>query len=221
VARELDINRIIVPSSASVLSAWGMLTSDLRYEMSRTHYGAGARITAGEVRELFAQLEHQAAGRLRSWFSGPMTTERSAEMRYGEQIFEIDVTLDDLDWNAASLVDQIEERFHRRHEELYTYASPGQEVVFVNARVAAVGAVSQRGKDLRPSPSDAACSPRGSRKTFFGGWREVPVYSLDALRPGHSFEGPAVVEAETTTVIVDAGDRVTVNPFGWLDIALG
>jgi N-methylhydantoinase A len=221
VARELDIKRIIVPSAASVLSAWGMLTSDLRYEMSRTHYGAGARITTGEVRELFAQLEHQAADRLRSWFSGPMTTERSAEMRYGEQIFEIDVSLDDLDWDAASLVDQIEERFHRRHEELYTYASPGQEVMFVNARVAAVGAVSQRGKDLRPSPSDAVCSPCGTRKTFFGGWREVPVYSLDALRPGHSFEGPAVVEAETTTVIVDAGDRVTVNPFGWLDIALG
>ena len=221
VARELDIKRIIVPSAASVLSAWGMLTSDLRYEMSRTHYGAGARITAGEVRELFAQLEHQAAGRLRSWFSGPMSIERSAEMRYGEQIFEIDVALDDLDWNAASLVDGIEDRFHRRHEELYTYASRGQEVVFVNARVAAVGAVSQRGKDIRPASSDAACSPRGTRQAFFGGWREIPVYSLDALRPGHTFEGPAVVEAETTTVIVDAGDRVTVNAFGWLDITLG
>ena len=41
VARELEIKRIIVPTVASVLSAWGMLTSDLRYEMSRTHYGAG------------------------------------------------------------------------------------------------------------------------------------------------------------------------------------
>ena len=41
VARELEIKRIIVPTVASVLSAWGMLTSDLRYEVSRTHYGAG------------------------------------------------------------------------------------------------------------------------------------------------------------------------------------
>jgi N-methylhydantoinase A len=220
VARELDIKRIVVPSAASVLSAWGMLTSDLRYEMSRTHYGAGARITADEVRELFAQLEHQAAGRLRSWFSGPMRIERSAEMRYGEQIFEIDVALDDLDWNAASLVDGIEDRFHRRHEELYTYASRGQEVVFVNARVAAIGAVSQRGQESRPASADAPCSPRGTRQAFFGGWREIPVYSLDALRPGHAFEGPAVVEAETTTVIVETGDRVTVNRLGWLDIAL-
>src|SRR6476619_4385341 len=126
VARELELKRIIVPTVASVLSAWGMLTSDLRYEVSRTHYGAG-RISAEEVRTLFAGLEQQAAGRLRSWFNGPVSIERSAEMRYGEQIFEIDVSLDGLDWDSASLVDAIEERFHRRHEELYTYSSPGQE----------------------------------------------------------------------------------------------
>jgi N-methylhydantoinase A len=221
VARELEITRIIVPTAASVLSAWGMLTSDLRYEVSRTHYGAGPRISADEVRALFRQLEQQAAGRLRSWFNGPMTVERSAEMRYGEQIFEIDVPLDDLDWNAATLVDQIEDRFHRRHEELYTYASRDQEVVFVNARVAAVGEVSRRGQDLRPAPAAAVCAPRTTRQAFFGAWREVPVYALDALQPGHAFEGPAIVEAETTTVIVDAGDRVTVNGLGWLDIALG
>jgi N-methylhydantoinase A len=220
VARELDIKCIIVPTAASVLSAWGMLTSDLRYEVSRTHYGAGPRISAEEVRALFCQLEQQAAGRLRAWFDGPMSIERSAEMRYGEQIFEIDVALDDLDWDTASLVDQIEDRFHRRHEELYTYASRDQEVVFVNARVAAVGAVSRRGQDERPAPSAAACAPRTTRRAFFGAWREVPVYALDALQPGHGFEGPAIVEAETTTVIVAAGDRVTVNALGWLDIAL-
>jgi N-methylhydantoinase A len=221
VARELDIKRIIVPTAASVLSAWGMLTSDLRYEVSRTHYGAGARISAGEVRTLFAQLEHQAAGRLRSWFDGAMTIERSAEMRYGEQIFEIDVGLDRLDWDAASLVDQIEDRFHRRHEELYTYASRDQEVVFVNARVAAVGEVSRRGEKEKSAPSAAACMPRATRQAFFGGRRQVAVFSLDDLQPGHAIIGPGIIEAETTTVVVGASDRVTVNALGWLDIALG
>ncbi len=221
VARELEIKRIIVPTAASVLSAWGMLTSDLRYEVSRTHYGAGARISADEVRALFCQLDQQAAGRLRAWFNGPMTIERSAEMRYGEQIFEIDVDLDGLDWNAASLVDGIEDRFHRRHEDLYTYASRDQEVVFVNARVAAVGEVSRRGEDLRPAASATACTPRTTRQVFLGAWREVPVYALDALQPGHAFAGPAIVEAETTTVMAGEGDKVMVNGFGWLDIVLG
>ena len=220
VARELDIKRIIVPTAASVLSAWGMLTSDLRYEVSRTHYGAAARISADESRNLFAELEQQATGRLRAWFGGPMTTECSAEMRYGEQIFEIDVALDGLDWNAAALVEGIEDRFHRRHEELYTYASRDQEVVFVNARVAAIGEVSQRGQDARPTPSAGVCAPRGTRQAWFGAWREVPVYALDDLRPGHTLAGPAIIEAETTTVVVDTGDRVSVNALGWLDIEL-
>jgi N-methylhydantoinase A len=220
VARELEISRIIVPTVASVLSAWGMLTSDLRYEVSRTHYGAQSRIAEDEVRGMFAELERQAAGRLRSWFNGPITTERSAEMRYGEQVFEIDVPLNDVNWAAPDLVDQIEQRFHRRHEELYTYASPGQEVVFVNARVAAVGQVSTRATDAKATQPEKLCAAQSTRRAFFGTLRDIPVYAFDALLPGHSLTGPAIIEAETTTVLIDAGDRVTVNALGWLDITL-
>src|SRR3954451_11169017 len=141
-------------------------------------------------------------------------------MRYGEQIVEIDVSLDGLDWNAADLVDRIEDRFHVRHEELYTYASRGQGVVFVNARAPAVGDGARLDSGTKLASSSAACSPRSKRQAFFGGWREVPVYSLDALQPGHTLAGPAIIEAETTTVLVDSGDRVTVNALGWLDISL-
>jgi len=221
VARELEIRRIIVPTAASVLSAWGMLTSDLRYEVSHTHLGSSGRLTAEDVRALFGRLEQAAAGRLRSWFDGPIALERSAEMRYGEQIFEIDVPLDGLAIDDADVVEQIEARFHRRHEELYTYASPDQEVVFVNARVAAVGAVTQDGEGARPAAATADCRPKGARRAYFGGeWREVPVYALEALAPGHAIAGPAIVEAETTTVVLNTGDRAAVNPLGWLDIQL-
>ena len=220
VARELEIRRIIVPTAASVLSAWGMLTSNLRYEVSRTHYSAGRRIAPAEVRAIFADLEQAAASRLTSWFGGEMIVERSAEMRYGEQIFEIDVQLNDLDWATDDIVDRIEQRFHDRHEELYTYASPDQEVVFVNARVACVGIVPQGAQVAQTAVAESPCSPSGRRKAFFGEWREVPVYAASVLQPGHSIDGPAIVEAETTTVVVDAGDRITVNALGWLDIEL-
>src|SRR5262249_19157150 len=70
VARDLEIKRIIVPTVASVLSAWGMLASDLRYEVSRTHYAGGKRITADEVRRLFDELEEQAIARLGGRFTG-------------------------------------------------------------------------------------------------------------------------------------------------------
>ena len=217
-ARQLDIARIIVPTTASVLSAWGMLTSDLRYELSRTHFESGARSTAQEVRAIFAGCETRATERLRGWFDGPIEVERSAEMRYGEQIFEIDVPLDGIDLDSPGLIEEIEARFHRRHEELYTYASPEQEVVFVNARVAAIGAVSVPEQDARAATSTTPCAPRGRRKAWFGTWRDVDVYALDDFKPGQTLDGPAIIEAETTTVVINEGDRLSVNPLGWLDI---
>ncbi|MBB4363095.1 N-methylhydantoinase A [Bradyrhizobium sp. CIR18] len=221
VARELEITRIIVPTAASVLSAWGMLTSDLRYEVSRTHFETGAQTTATEIRNIFADLDVQATERLRSWFDGPILTERSAEMRYGEQVFEVDVPLSDVDLNAPSLIAELEERFHRRHEELYTYASRDQEVVFVNARLAAVGAVPRIERSDKPMPtSEPILSPAGKRQAFFGAWREVPVYALEKLRSGHVLEGPAIIEAETTTIVINSADRATVNALGWLDVEL-
>jgi N-methylhydantoinase A len=218
VARELEIGRIIVPTIASVLSAWGMLTSDLRYEASQTHPGARAGFAADEVRDLFTRLEAQAAGRLRSWFGGPVETERSAEMRYGAQVYEIDVPLDGVDWQASTLTEEIERRFHDRHEELYTYASRDQEAVFVNARVAAIGKVALSEQARRSVAARAACAPRAMRKAFFGAWVDVPLFALEALEPGHAIEGPAIIEAETTTVVINSGDKLTVNEFGWLDI---
>ena len=220
-ARELELERIIVPTTASVLSAWGMLTSDLRYELSRTHFETGARSTASEIRGIFADLEKQAVMRMKVWFDGPIKVERSAEMRYGEQIFEIDVPLDGIDLGSPSLISKIEDRFHRRHEELYTYASRDQEVVFVNARVAAIGAVAVPAAVESAVTSSAPCTARSRRKAFFGQWIDVPVYALDDFEPGQRLEGPAIVEAETTTVIINAGDRLTVNALGWLDIRVG
>jgi N-methylhydantoinase A len=58
------------------------------------------------------------------------------------------------------------------------------------------------------------------RPAFFGRWMDVPIYALDGLKLGDVIEGPAIVEAETTTVIANAGDRITVNGLGWLDIRL-
>jgi N-methylhydantoinase A len=73
---------------------------------------------------------------------------------------------------------------------------------------------------VKPASSSAASVPRTTRQAFFGEWREIPVYSLESLAPGQSLQGAAIIEAETTTIIVNAGDRVTVNALGWLDIEL-
>jgi N-methylhydantoinase A len=60
--------------------------------------------------------------RLRASYDGPARTARSVGMRYGEQVFEIDVPLEGVDWAVADPLPAIVERFHSRHEELYTYS---------------------------------------------------------------------------------------------------
>jgi N-methylhydantoinase A len=119
---------------AAVLSAWGMLATDLRYELVRSHVSDVRRLTAPALRRLFAVLEADGRRRL-GRFDGAVDVHRSVDMRYGEQIFEIQVPLDGVDLAAADVLDAIAARFHRRHEELYAYSAPGQEVVIVNARV--------------------------------------------------------------------------------------
>jgi N-methylhydantoinase A len=139
-------------------------------------------------------------------------------MRYGEQVFEITVGLAGVALEAPDAMKQIVERFHRRHEELFTYSLRDQEVVLVNARVAAVGHLPALPDEPALSPS-ATAAARTRRRVYLGGWRDVPVYDLQALAPGQRIDGPAVMEAPTTTVLLRAADRATVTPLGWLDVA--
>ena len=218
-ARQLEIKRVIAPRVASVLSAWGMLASDLRFEISRTHVGDMGALGADTLRDLYGEMEAEGRTRLAEWFDGPVQLRRLADMRYGEQVFEIDVSLDAVDWDADNLMQQVADRFHARHEELFTYSLKDQEVVLVNARVAVVGVLPET-PDEEPIPSGPDAAPIARRRIYLDGWVEAPIYDLDILPAGQKIDGPAVIESETTTALLRRGDRATVTQHRWLDIAV-
>ncbi len=218
VARMLEISRVVVPRVAAVLSAWGMLTTDLRHELVRTHVGEAHKIGGGRLRKLFGEMEANGRKRLGADFAGRVRVTYAVDMRYGEQTFEITVPLPGVDIEAADLMDQVVDRFHRRHEELYTYSAPGQDVVLVNARVAVIG-------ELPGLPAEQMGGGGGdaqpkSRKAYIGRWMEVPVYDLENVRAGLEVKGPAIFESSTTTVVLRQDERAVVTPLGWLDIQL-
>ena len=220
VARRLEIRRVVLPRVAAVLSAWGMLATDLRYEVVRTHIGDVKLIGAPALRRVFGQMEAEGRKRLSEAFKGPVRIHRAVDMRYGEQIFEIGVSLEGVDLGAPDLMKEVVERFHRRHEELYTYSVRDQEVVLVNARVSVVGELPELPQE--PAlPARPAAAPRARRRAYLGEWRPVPVFDLDVVAPGQAIAGPAIVEAATTTVLLRSGERAVVTPLGWLDIAVG
>jgi N-methylhydantoinase A len=196
-----------------------MLTTDLRFEVARTHIGDMRALDGGAVKQLFEEMEDEGLERLRTSFDGPVRTMRSVDMRYGEQVFEIAVPLDGVDWEAADPLPQIVQRFHCRHEELYTYSLPDQETVLVNARVAVAGVLSAlpQEPDLLEAPPTA---PRGERRTYLDDWVTSPVYDFDALAPKQTIAGPAIVESAMTTVLLRPGETAKITALGWLDITL-
>ena len=219
-ARMLEIRRVIVPRMASVLSAWGMLNTALRLEAVRTLVGEIDTLDAGAFRDLFAALESEGRQQMAAWFDGAIESRRTAEMRYGEQIFEIDVPLDGIDLEAPRAMAELKRRFEARHDDLYAYHLPEQAPVLVNGRVATVGLMPplpvQDGADGENDPG-----PVRTRKIYLDAWIDVPVHAFDALSPGTVIEGPAVIESGTTTVLLRPQDVSRTTAQRWLDIEVG
>ena len=217
VAAELGISHVVVPVAASVLSAWGMLNTDLRVEISRSQGQAGSMDIAG-LKAAFTAMETEGRTRL-EWFDGEVILRRSADMRYGEQVFEIPVALDGLDWDSASLVETLTERFHAAHERLYTYALRDQDVVLVNARLSVLGILPQVGKTMSDTPTVSA-GAKTRRSVFLDRWTDVPVFDFLALAADQRVAGPAIIESDTTTILLRPGDVGRFDARGWLDVAI-
>lgn len=218
-ARMLSLKRVVVPRVASVLSAWGMLASELRAEAVHSHIGETDRLEAGTVRRLFENMELAGRERMASWFDGEVVTKMAAEMRYGEQIFEIEVPMAGIDLTANDLLEQMKRAFEARHEELYTYSLKDQQPVLINARVATVG--------LLPAPpaepsaqGDTPMAPIAERNIYLGSWVSAPVYDFATLAANQVIEGPAIVESDTTTVLLRTGDQATTTEQRWLDVVI-
>ena len=212
VAAELGIQRVVVPVAASVLSAWGMLNTDLRVELTRSQ-GQLQGIDTGALKASFEAMEAEGRARL-SWFDGDVAIRRAADMRYGEQVFEIAVDLDTVDQDSPKA---LEEAFHQAHERLYTYALRDQDVVLVNARVAVVGRLPAAPQAAHRAPGTPAMR---TRRVYLDGWTDIPVHDFAALADGARVTGPAIVESDNTTVLLRPGDVAHFDARGWLDIAI-
>ena len=215
VARQLQIEKVYVPTAAPVLSALGMLSTDLQYDSSLSHPASLDDIDLDTVRSIVARLEQQGRDRLRAQGVGDedTTIAVSADMRYLDQIYEVNVPVPDLSLPREELLREWAANFHRRYEELYSYRQSDQEIRLVTLRVSALGRLPKA--DLSANmPVDGPVAPKGRRRVFLGEWRDVPVYAIDGLTRDAQIEGPAILESDFTTVLVDEGDTVSLDRFG-------
>jgi N-methylhydantoinase A len=216
-AAELGIRRVAIPRAADVFSAWGMLMSDLRRDYFVTQL---TTLTSGNAVRLEALFEEMTDAARRQFAQEGIATEqvrflRFGNLRYENQEHSVEVPLPEgaIDKEA---VGEIADAFHASYEREYTYRLEAP-IEFVVAHVVAVAEVGK----LAPAPlpttgRELAGALKGRRLVDYAteGIHEADIYDGELLEPGMSFDGPAIVETNGSTIVVHEGNEVTVDDYG-------
>ena len=217
----LGLAGVVVPPDPGNVSAFGLLTVDVRTDHVRTAVQRDDVLDLARVGGVYADLEADAVAALAAEGFAPSEQRlvRSADLRYAGQAFEVRVTAPagpvDEDFRA-----RVVEAFHTAHEALYGYSFAGradQSVEWVNLRVTGVGPIERPDLVERPvtDAPDAGRALGGRRRVVFDTVHDdAPVYRRAGLLPGDVVTGPAVVEEFGSTVPVHPGFTATVDGFG-------
>ncbi|MEU8172631.1 hydantoinase/oxoprolinase family protein [Microbispora hainanensis] len=209
----LGLRAAIVPPDPGNVSAFGLLTVDVKNDYVRTYV---ARDPSPEVvAGILAGLEGEAAAALdREGFAGHVYA-RSADLRYYGQAYEVRVPAPDGPVDAAWLA-EVAERFHAEHERLYGYGyrdDPRHAVEWVNLRVSGIGPITRPKIARRPLQEDEP-SPVATRDVFFEQWARTVIYRRADLGAGAVVRGPAVIEEYGSTLPVHPGFTATMDDYG-------
>ncbi|MCH7713723.1 MAG: hydantoinase B/oxoprolinase family protein [Chloroflexi bacterium] len=220
VARQLGVEKVFIPAAAPVLSAYGMLATDLKYDFSRSYPASLDAIDLDAVRSITAELEAQGRAKLEAQGIAPENVEVtcSADMRYLDQVYDVNVAAPPLDQDDGLILEQWASNFHRRYQELYSYQQSQQEIRLITLRVNAVGKLAKASLPRRSTDGSVAQAKKDDRQVYLDGWQEVPVFDMDRLPAGAVVPGPAILESDFTTVLLGGQDRAAVDPYGGIEI---
>jgi N-methylhydantoinase A len=215
----LGLAGVLVPRDPGNVSAYGLLTVDVRNDYVRTAVSRHDDLDLAALGACYAELQEQAAASLdREGFDrSAHRYVRTADLRYAGQAFEVRVPAPDGPVDDA-FTGAVAKAFHEAHEQLYGYAfrdDPRQPVEWVNLRVSGIGPIDRplpREVERREGGPDRART--GVRPVFFDDWVDTPVYWRPELAPDDVVRGPAIVEEFGSTVPVHPGFAATVDRFG-------
>jgi N-methylhydantoinase A len=214
----LGTRRVVVPLDPGNLSAFGLLTVDVRNDYVRTAVMRHSRLDVDRMLELYVELTRAADEALvREGFDErDRVFEGSADLRYFGQAYEVRIP-----WRAdhvsAETAERVVAEFHDEHRRLYGYDfrdDPRQEVEWVNLRVTGVGPIRKPALREVASGSGAESAKTGQRRVYFDEWAEATVYDRSRLGRGDLVAGPAVIEEFSSTIPVHPGFAATVDSFG-------
>lgn len=213
--QELQVRKVVIPTAASVFSAWGMMMSDLRRDYFITQLSELTQGAAENIETVFADAEATA----RSTFADEgidlsrLHFLRYGKFRYQNQEHTTEVLLQGAITDAA--LENIAEDFRATFEREYTYRlnAPVEMVGIHLVARAEVGKLSMIAAEL--GEPDASSAIKGERTVDYAleGKHKAKIYDGDKLMPGMRLTGPAIIEDAGTTVVVHPQNEVSIDAY--------
>jgi N-methylhydantoinase A len=206
-ARALLMPRVVVPPDPGMLSALGILRSNVVKDTSLTvmlHSQEPDVFT--RLKEGLQPLEESIRRQLsqEGFNENDLLLEQTLDVRYVGQAYELNLPFSP----------DFDERFHRLHQQFYGYSNPGLPMEIVNLRVRGSGRfpqvpVPRFSLESEDPPQDAMIQEK--RVFVDGGPVSAAFYRRDRLRPGNRLRGPAIIVEYGSTTFVPADFKVHID----------
>jgi N-methylhydantoinase A len=211
IARILGLPKVICPLGAGTNSAFGLLTAPVAVDLSRSYNVPLHEMNWPHLNRIYAGMEREARQILADAGIAAPTLQRSAEMRFVGQGFELPVAVP-LGKLGPDLLAPIKQGFHGEYRKVYD-ALPGDlPVEAITWRLRASGPQPEVGGAARVSGVPALVRP--PRAVYFpelGDFTETVVLDRYGLRPGDVVPGPAVLEERESTLVIGPRGKGTVD----------
>ena len=213
---ELGVKKVVIPTGASVFSAWGMMMSDLRRDYFVTRLGDLRPGAAEGIEKTFAEGEAHARAQFAAEGIDPAKVKvlRFGKFRYQNQEHTTEVLIDGP--VTEERLAAIEADFHQTYEREYTYRLKAPvEIVGIHLVASAeVGKLTMEKRASTGTPASSAL--KGERNVDYAleGIHKAAIYDGTRLEPGMTFAGPAIIEDPGTTVVIHPGNRVEIANAG-------
>ena len=209
-AEELEINEIIVPNDPGTFSAWGMLQTDIRRDLTVNFYQNFQSLEKEKLLENFNKLKDEAIALLKSENvnENDMSFSLTADMRYIGQEYYVNV-----DISEPFDLNEINNNFHNTYEKQYGHSTPEGPSEFINLRLIATGKI-KKTDSVKSIENDKTIKDSKRKIIFNQKEYETKIYARHNIRVNESFEGPAVIEESTATTVIPPNYSIIKDEFG-------
>jgi len=217
---ELGVQKIVVPYTASVNCAFGLVSADIVHQYATTRT-LPANTSPGEVNAIFEPMMRAAVEQLQQEGFSPdeMQMEWAVDMRYARQVHELTTPVHastPLDKEGlAKLVSDFEALYERKFGKGSAYREAGIEMKMF--RLTARGLLQKPEIPSLPFCGTDPDAARMGRRDIFveakGGMAPADIYDFEKLMPGNIVPGPAVIHTPITTIVLQADQRGSVDEY--------